>query len=235
MDHFTNPRNVGEIENCSGCGTVGNAQCGDIMRMYVDVDDNGIIRDVKFKTFGNADFDLTVIPFTECYDIETGYWLGFRSYIPEMFGNLKNKYVGFLGGVLHLMEAGVKYNNFFGVQYKSRLDVVMNQAPSDMKVFTNWSVESNKKWDNPFVEIANSRAFRAIQSRTPDGVIDQQNGAFYAPFMFDINTPNIDNPLINGNSLVGETLLMRLENDSDEQVVLFAVNIYAGYSGRTNF
>ena len=52
MDHFTNPRNVGEIENCSGCGTVGNAQCGDIMRMYVDVDDNGIIRDVKFKTFG---------------------------------------------------------------------------------------------------------------------------------------------------------------------------------------
>ena len=52
MDHFTNPRNMGEIENCSGCGTVGNAQCGDIMRMYVDVDDNGIIRDVKFKTFG---------------------------------------------------------------------------------------------------------------------------------------------------------------------------------------
>ncbi|MEG0376563.1 MAG: Fe-S cluster assembly scaffold protein NifU [Raoultibacter sp.] len=52
MDHFTNPRNVGEIEGCSGCGTVGNAQCGDIMRIYLDVDDNRIIRDVKFKTFG---------------------------------------------------------------------------------------------------------------------------------------------------------------------------------------
>lgn len=52
MDHFTNPRNVGEIENASGCGTVGNAVCGDIMRIYLDIDDDGIIRDAKFKTFG---------------------------------------------------------------------------------------------------------------------------------------------------------------------------------------
>ena len=51
MDHFTNPRNVGEIENASGVGTVGNAKCGDIMRIYLDIDDNGIINDVKFKTF----------------------------------------------------------------------------------------------------------------------------------------------------------------------------------------
>jgi nitrogen fixation protein NifU and related proteins len=52
MDHFTNPRNVGEIENASGVGTVGNAKCGDIMRIYLDIDDTGIINDVKFKTFG---------------------------------------------------------------------------------------------------------------------------------------------------------------------------------------
>lgn len=52
MDYFMNPRNVGEIENASGVGTVGNAKCGDIMRMYLDIDDNGIIQDVKFKTFG---------------------------------------------------------------------------------------------------------------------------------------------------------------------------------------
>lgn len=52
MDHFTNPRNVGEIENASGVGTVGNAKCGDIMRIYLDIDEDGIIKDVKFKTFG---------------------------------------------------------------------------------------------------------------------------------------------------------------------------------------
>ena len=52
MDHFQNPRNVGEIENASGTGTVGNAKCGDIMRIYLDIDENQVIRDVKFKTFG---------------------------------------------------------------------------------------------------------------------------------------------------------------------------------------
>ena len=51
MDHFENPRNVGEIPDANGVGTVGNAKCGDIMRMYLKVE-NGVIEDVKFKTFG---------------------------------------------------------------------------------------------------------------------------------------------------------------------------------------
>ena len=52
MDHFMNPRNVGEIEDASGVGEVGNAKCGDIMKIYIKVDENEIITDVKFKTFG---------------------------------------------------------------------------------------------------------------------------------------------------------------------------------------
>ena len=51
MDHFTNPRNVGEIKYASGVGEVGNAKCGDIMRSYLDIEDDRI-KDVKFKTFG---------------------------------------------------------------------------------------------------------------------------------------------------------------------------------------
>ncbi len=51
MEHFSNPRNVGEIENADGVGTVGNAKCGDIMKMFLEVED-GVIKDVKFKTFG---------------------------------------------------------------------------------------------------------------------------------------------------------------------------------------
>ena len=51
MDHFTNPRNVGEIKDADGVGEVGNAKCGDIMRIYLKVTDNRIT-DVKFKTFG---------------------------------------------------------------------------------------------------------------------------------------------------------------------------------------
>ena len=51
MDHFTNPRNVGEIEDASGVGTVGNAKCGDIMKVSLKIED-GVIIDAKFKTFG---------------------------------------------------------------------------------------------------------------------------------------------------------------------------------------
>ena len=51
MDHFQNPRNVGKLEDASGIGEVGNAKCGDIMRMYIKVED-GIIVDCKFNTFG---------------------------------------------------------------------------------------------------------------------------------------------------------------------------------------
>ena len=51
IDHFANPRNVGEIENADGIGEVGNARCGDIMKMYIKVEDD-VITDVSFKTFG---------------------------------------------------------------------------------------------------------------------------------------------------------------------------------------
>lgn len=51
MEHFSNPHNVGEIENADGIGEVGNAKCGDIMKMYLKID-NEIVTDVKFKTFG---------------------------------------------------------------------------------------------------------------------------------------------------------------------------------------
>ena len=53
MDHFMNPRNVGKLDNPSGVGQVGNARCGDIMKMYIQVED-GVITDVKFNTFGCA-------------------------------------------------------------------------------------------------------------------------------------------------------------------------------------
>ena len=51
LDHFTNPRHVGEIENADGVGTVGNAKCGDIMQMFLKIENNVIV-DCKFKTFG---------------------------------------------------------------------------------------------------------------------------------------------------------------------------------------
>ena len=52
LDHFEHPRNVGEIEDASGVGMVGNAKCGDIMQMFLKINEDGVIEDCKFKTFG---------------------------------------------------------------------------------------------------------------------------------------------------------------------------------------
>ena len=71
MDHFSNPRNVGEIENASGVGTVGNAKCGDIMRIYLDIDENSVIRDCKFKTFGCGAAVATSSMATEMIKVKT--------------------------------------------------------------------------------------------------------------------------------------------------------------------
>ena len=54
MEHFAHPHNVGIIEDANGVGEVGNAKCGDIMRMYLKINDDGVIEDVKFQTFGCA-------------------------------------------------------------------------------------------------------------------------------------------------------------------------------------
>ena len=52
LDHFSHPRNMGELQDANGVGMVGNAKCGDIMQMFLKIDDDGIIEDVGFKTFG---------------------------------------------------------------------------------------------------------------------------------------------------------------------------------------
>ena len=52
MEHFRNPHNMGKLDDADGIGEVGNAKCGDIMRMYIKVDDEGVITDCKFNTFG---------------------------------------------------------------------------------------------------------------------------------------------------------------------------------------
>ena len=70
-DHFMHPRNVGEIENASGVGTVGNAKCGDIMRMYLKINDNNVIEDCKFKTFGCGAAIATSSMATELIKLKT--------------------------------------------------------------------------------------------------------------------------------------------------------------------
>ena len=191
--------------------------------------------DPQFKKYTTALSTIKVDGKTNIYSDKWNAWFGFRSYQPEMYASIGRDLLSFVGGKLYENEKGDKYVEFYGVKYKQVITPVFNKNPSDLKKFQNFSIESNERWSNPLVKVFNSRAFRDIESNTPDAMIKQQNGGFNAAFLKDTNTPNKDLALYNGNDLVGETLMIRLENESDNHVLLFAVNIYADYMPRSNF
>ena len=105
MDHFSNPRNVGQIDNANAVGEVGNAKCGDIMKIYMDIQDD-VIKDVKFKTFGCGAAIATSSMATELIkgksindvlemSVEEG--MEFFSNIPKIYRKLKTLYEVGLG------------------------------------------------------------------------------------------------------------------------------------------
>ena len=120
MDHFEHPRNVGEIENASGVGTVGNAKCGDIMRIYLDIDDaTHMIRDCKFKTFGCGAAVATSSMATEMVKGKTAIFISHRLSSTRFC----DKIVMFEDGRIieegtheQLIKANRKYRNMFQVQ-----------------------------------------------------------------------------------------------------------------------
>jgi len=193
------------------------------------------INDAQFKKYGNYKTDTKIEEISIAYSDKYNLWHGFRSHTPEMWAELNNDYIGFVNGQLWLMENGNDYGVFFGTEHEQVLKPLFNINPSDLKSFLNWSLETNERWSNPNVEVHNLRAFRDIISKTPDSFIKQQNGGFYAPFLKDIDTPNVLHPLINGNKLTGETLELTISNNSRKHVLLFAINIYAQYMSRSNF
>lgn len=191
--------------------------------------------DVQFSKYTTYKQDTKIDEISIAYSDKYNVWHGFRSYTPEMWGELNNDLIGFVDGKLWVMEQGEDYGVFFGTAYEEKFQIIANTNPSELKSFLAFSFETNEKWSNPSVMVYNTRAFREIKSFTPDGYIKQQQGAYYAPFLMDINTPNVQYPLINGRKLSGEALSMEISNNSRNKVTLFAVNIYAQYIPRTNF
>lgn len=93
MDHFTNPRNLGKMDDADGVGEVGNATCGDIMKMYIKVEDN-VITDVKFNTFGCGSAIATSSMATEMIKgktVEEALELSNKAVVEALEGLPKNK------------------------------------------------------------------------------------------------------------------------------------------------
>jgi len=194
--------------------------------------------DDKFKDFSliKQQEDVIINANTMCFDNRRNFWFGDRGYVPEGYITLNNNAFAFKNGKLYILDKGNSYNEFFGVKYSSSLVVVMNQSPSEIKNFLAFSVESSDFWKNIRVKIPyNSYLGREQESVTPDGLIENKNGIYYGAIQKDSLTPNVVHPLYNGENMIGDVLEIEFENDSNDNVKLFAINVYAGYVGRTNF
>ena len=194
--------------------------------------------DDKFKDFSliKQQEDVIINANTICFDNRRNFWFGDREYVPEGYITLNNNAFAFKNGKLYILDKGNSYNEFFGVKYSSSLVVVMNQSPSEIKNFLAFSVESTDFWKNVKVRVPyNSYLGREQESITLDALIENKNGIYYGAIQKDSLTPNVVHPLYNGENMIGDVLEIEFENDSNDNVKLFAINVYAGYVGRTNF
>lgn len=180
--------------------------------------------------------DISVIENTITYDNGKNFWYGDRGHHAECYTVLGGNAFAIKDGEVHILDKTDAYNNFFGKQDTSRLVVIMNDNPSEIKDFIAFSVESNKFWKN----IKNTVPFNSYLGRKQESVtlpllIQNKNGIWYGAIQKDELTPNKIDPLYNGNDMVGDVMLLEFECDSNEKVELYAINVYAGYIGRTNF
>ncbi|OHC00335.1 MAG: hypothetical protein A2Z57_04390 [Planctomycetes bacterium RIFCSPHIGHO2_12_39_6] len=161
---------------------------------------------------------------------ENGGWESRYLFLAESYGGgLNNTLASFKNGNFYLHHANPLYNNFYGVQYTSKIRRIFNQNPSDMKVFLYMSEEAKDAWKCPIIQ-------------TPEGQLssleytDFENieNVHRADFLRDSNTPNVSNPIIFGDDLRSSVLDVELENDKTTLTTIYAVNVYSSLSQNTN-
>jgi len=147
------------------------------------------------------------------------FWESFWSFRPEWLARNAQELISFKNGQLYVHDQNTLYSNFYGTQYNAELSIVSNDNPSVSKVYMANSLESNKAVDVPIITTSENNLSNLLVS-------DYENteGKYYAGFWFDQNTPNIANPLINGDSLRGYYMEILLQDKSADYFDIFAVN-----------
>jgi len=128
-------------------------------------------------------------------------------------------YVLFKNGRLYVANDSDIRNNFFGTQFTSKVTTLFNQDPTSIKFFLNQLQESTDVWSN--TSITNQFG---QESSLIEGDFDEFEGVYKAFYLRDANTPNVDLPLIEGDTLRCHSLVCELENYNTEEVKLFAVS-----------
>lgn len=144
----------------------------------------------------------------------------FYSYRPDFMASNGVGMVSWKDGQLYTHDDNILRNNFYGVQYGSEVIVISNDAPSNEKIWEAISIESPDVWECPSITTP-----RGQQSNLISSDFEQIKNMQYAPFWNDTNTPNVNNPLTEGDKLFDTTLTVKLTNDLTTITKLFSVNV----------
>jgi len=159
-------------------------------------------------------------PETLVFDERSNRWTSYFSYHPEYLSKINNVVVSFLDGALYVHGGNTLRNNFYGVQYTSTITSVFNAMPSLTKIFKALSVESTSLW----LPVAMSTP-EGQQSHLIPEDFENLEGIWYAAILMDEQTPNVANPITQGDVMRSTVLRITLESDSTSATVLHFVNV----------
>jgi hypothetical protein len=170
----------------------------------------------------------TLEPVTIAFAKEKNRWVEHYDWHPECVGSANIGVVSYKNGELYVHDTNETYNNFYGVQYDSEITFISNEDPSSKKVYQDIYTESTHAWS---VEASNNKG-QATSLETTD--FEEIEGVFYAALLKDSNTPNVTDPIINGDDMRDYTMEITLRNNQTVESTLFAVNVRHVRSMLTN-
>jgi hypothetical protein len=161
----------------------------------------------------------TIVWFNGTDAVKGDKWISFRNYTPEEYCSLGSDVVAFKDGKLWIQGKNPIRNNFFGVQYTSKLNIVSNQEPDSTKNWYALYVENEQEtgfnWSIPVVRNNNKQ-----NSRILNNIFEKREEFFFAEFKRDLNTSGVTNPIIEGRQLRSSSIELQMENNSTEEFVL---------------
>jgi hypothetical protein len=193
----------------------------------------------KVNLDGSVDIELPAVNATItsiiCWDRETlafnerlNRWTSFYSYQPEMMVGSNLDIISFKEGVLWKHNSNKTRNNFYGTSYNSELTLVSNISPMAIKVYDAIEIESTAGWSMEFVN--------AFGQKTSLETTDFENieGVFWASFLKDENTPNVNFPIFEGDDMRCHSGTIKLINKDTTDVKLFSASVRIATSELTN-
>ena len=167
---------------------------------------------------------------TVAYNTEIRRWITFFSFIPQFYGRSGKRIVTFEDGELWLHNESNTYNTIYGSAVPSQIRVIANAAPDSMKIWFNITQRTTSPWPCPEISNDGGQLTNLIESDFEN----KEGDEWHAFLLKDQNTPNIDDPLIQGDEMRSRVLELLMQINSTELEVLSNVDVYATPSERTN-